>query len=72
MEMKRYNHIPIDTYSGYIVPNCRIQEIEAEDGEWVRYEDIKHLYAIGKGEFHRHYRGFPATHREYKVLLQEG
>jgi len=39
--MKRYNHIPIDINTGCIVYGGRVQEIEAEDGEWVRYEDIK-------------------------------
>ena len=39
--MKRYNFIPIHKDTGQIIQKGKVQEIETEDGEWVKYEDVK-------------------------------
>jgi hypothetical protein len=39
--MKRYNHTPIDTCSGCIAQNVHIEDIETDDGEWVKYKDVE-------------------------------
>ena len=39
--MKRYNHLPINSRTGGIAPNVYIEDIECEDGEWVRYKDVE-------------------------------
>jgi hypothetical protein len=39
--MKRYNLIPIDKNTGYIIQGGKVQTIESNDGEWVKYEDMQ-------------------------------
>ena len=39
--MKRYNHLPINTFSGGIAQNVHIEDIETKDGDWVLYKDVE-------------------------------